>query len=175
MPRPRRVPVQIRITPEEAPWLLRALYCRDRKEVAVDAAHGRDPFAVLHGLQAGTITYDQRDPREHWKSRQEVLEDRKGDCEDLATSVAAELNEALYRPGFGAAFAGMPAPLPGPLPGPKIDLHTAWGGAGDEAVVAVYEPRAGLYHVLVWTPTWGLIDPSVAGGMGHKKLLRLAS
>ena len=169
---PRRVAIRICITPEEAPWLLRALYCRDRKEVAAAAANGLDPFAVMHGLQTGSITYDRRDPNEHWKSRQEIIEDGKGDCEDLATAVTAELNEALYRPGFGASFAGMPSPLPGPLDGPKIDLHNAWSDAGDEAVVAIYKPRPGLFHVLVNTPTWGLIDPSVAGGMGHKKLMR---
>lgn len=171
MHRPKRVPIQIRITTEEAPWLLRALYCRDRKEVAQDAAFGRDPFAVTHGLQNGTIKYMQRDPQERWKSRQEVLEDGGGDCEDLATAVTAELNEALYRPGFGVVFAGQPAPLPGPLPGPKHDLHDAWAPGG-EATVAIYKPRQGLFHVLVWTPTWGLVDPSVAGGMGQKKLLR---
>ena len=169
---PRRVAIRVCVTPEEAPWLLKALYCRDRKEVAADAATGKNPFAVLHGLQTGSIKYIQRDPNEHWKSRNEILEDGGGDCEDLATAVTAELNEALYRPGFGASFAGQPPPLPGPLPGPKNELHNAWGGTGDEATVAIYKPRRGLYHVLINTPTWGLIDPSVAGGMGQKKLMR---
>ena len=88
--------------------------------------------------------------------------------------MTAELNEALYRPGFGAAFSGEPPPLPGPLPGPKGQLQLAWGNAGgDQAVTAIYSPRPGLFHVLTWTPNWGLLDPSVAGGMGRKKLLQL--
>ena len=172
-PRDGRVKIEVRIFPEEAPTLLRWLYERNRKLVAADAAEGKDPFAVMHGLQKGTIKYIQRDKEEHWKDRSEVLRDGGGDCEDLASAITAELNESLYRPGFGANFAGMPAPLPPPLQGDKAQIQLAWGNAGDEAITAVYSPRPGLFHVLTWTPTWGLIDPSVAGGMGRSKLLRL--
>jgi hypothetical protein len=166
-----RVKVEVRIFPDEAPSLLRWLYERNRKLVARDAAHRRDPFAVMHGLQKGSIKYIQSDKREHWKDRSEVLRDGGGDCEDLASAITAELNEALYRPGFGASFAGKPPPLPPPLEGEKGNIEFAWGSNdGSEAVTVVYSPRKGLYHVLTWTPTWGLIDPSVAGGMSRKAL-----
>lgn len=168
----RRVKIELRIFPSEAPSLLRWLYDRNRRLVRRDAAEGRDPFAVMHGLQTGRIKYIQRDPREHWKDRAEILVDGGGDCEDLASAVTAELNEALYLPGLGASFEGRPAPLPPPLEGHKGGLSRAWEPQGEEAATAIYSPRPGLYHVLVWTPTWGYIDPSVAGGMGSKGLLR---
>lgn len=165
---PKRVRITIKITIPEAEEVMRWLYDRDRRQVAVAAANGEDPLAVLHALQDGRIRYDRRDPLEHWKSRDELLEDGWGDCEDLATAVAAELNEVVYRPGFGGTFAGMAAPLPPPPTRNPQNLKLIWGPHGvngDEAVPAIYSPRPNLFHVVTWTPTWGLLDPSVAGGM----------
>ena len=92
---------------------------------------------ILRGIQQGTVRYVRRDPREHWQTWSELNQQLArtgkagGDCEDLASAVAAEL---LY--------------------------------AGEKARTYVYQSGPKLYHVVVHTDRWGLLDPSRAAGMG---------
>ena len=93
-------------------------------------------YPVIRGIQMGQIRYKRADPREHWQSWREIVEqvDRFGvagaDCEDLSSAVAAEL-----------VYNGIPARTYTYKSGPK------------------------LYHVVVKTDRWGLLDPSRAAGM----------
>jgi len=169
------------LSPIEAVFYLSGLLEVDEYQVRRDHAQRGTPiFAVMHGLQTGVIRYDRRDPNEHWKTREEVLATRRGDCEDLATAVAAELNEAIHRPGlFGQANWGAPPLPPPPTPVTRpiparmsyvgFDSNNLFGSfspSRTEAIPVVYEARKGLYHVVVYDPHWGYLDPSVAGGMG---------
>ncbi len=61
-------------------------------------------FPILRGIQNGTVRYKRADRNEHWQTWGELMEQlqgsgkAEGDCEDLASAVAAEL-----------LFAGIPA------------------------------------------------------------------
>ena len=92
-----------------------------------------DPNAlpILRGIQTGTVRYRRLDPQETWKTWDQLLQSRRGDCEDLSAAVAAEL-----------LYAGIPART------------------------YVYQSGPKLYHVVVWTRRWGVLDPSRAAGMG---------
>ncbi len=164
------------VTPWEAVYLLGALTQIDQHQVRQAIAARQDPFAVLHGLQTGRIRYELADPDEHWQTRREILRRRSADCEDLASAVAAELNETVYVAGSDTAAQHFgqdrPPPLPRP-PGPVDDPWVAWGACKpsfgavpDRAVPVAYKTRSDLFHVVVWAPGWGYLDPSVAGGMG---------
>jgi hypothetical protein len=78
---------------------------------------------VSRALHEGRVVYDRRDPTEHWRSIREIWEAGdgisgpagvgRGDCEDLAAALAAELAEAGYpaevviapvRPGLSHAI-----------------------------------------------------------------------
>jgi hypothetical protein len=93
-------------------------------------------FPILRGIQRGTVRYRRADPDEHWKTWRELMEELEhrgrafGDCEDLASAVAAEM---LYN--------------------------------GTGARTYVYKSAPKLYHVVVKTDRWGLLDPSRAAGM----------
>lgn len=162
------------VSPREAVFLLGALTQIDQYQVRRDAGSRRDPLAVLRGIRSGRIKYRLADPNEHWQTRKEILEHGYGDCEDFASAIAAELNETVYAaPEFGLAQAlQSPPPLPRP-PGPVTDPWVAWGACGpsfgavpERAVPVAYRARSNLFHVVVWAPGFGYLDPSVAGGMG---------
>lgn len=97
---------------------------------------GQGRFPVLLGIQQGRVRYRRADPREHWQSWRELVQQIQkngtayADCEDLSASVAAEL-----------MAAGVPART------------------------YVYKSGPKLYHVVVKTDRWGLLDPSRAAGM----------
>ena len=162
------------VSPREAVYLLAALTQIDQFQVRQDVGQRRDPLAVLHGLQSGRIRYKLADPDEHWKTRREILRDGDGDCEDLASTVAAELNETMYAGGFGFNIDPAAAPLLPRPPGPVNDPWPAWGACPassfgavpEQAVPVAYKAKDGLFHVVVWAPGFGYLDPSVAGGMG---------
>lgn len=119
------------LRPENAQYVLFGLYLNNLAELQqLAAANGGRVPSVLEGIQRGEIVYDKEDPDEDWKTYATVLREKRGDCEELATAVAAELT-----------FAGEPA-----IP---------WA----------YPSGPGLWHVVVDTLRWGLLDPSVAGGM----------
>lgn len=137
----------------------------DRKQVRDSVAQGRPALAVTCGLLDGTIRYERRDPHEQWLTRNQVLQLKHGDCEDLAAAVAAELHESYFAKGWiGADTRPMPV-LPPPPSNPSQWLNTYADAAHFGPQPAVYKARPGLYHVVVHLPGVGLVDPSVAGGM----------
>lgn len=164
--------LRMNVTPREAVFVLGALTQIDQFQVRQDFGSRRDPLAVLHGLQDGTITYRLADPNEEWRTRRQILQTGWGDCEDLATAIAAELNEAVFVSGAQVGAAYRPPPLPRP-PGPVKDPWVAWGACRpafgavpEQAVPVAYRAKNNLFHVVVWAPEFGYLDPSVAGGMG---------
>lgn len=59
---------------------------------------GLDVFQLREGvppiskaLRSGRLRYERRDEDEHWKNIREIWADGFGDCEDLASAIAAEL------------------------------------------------------------------------------------
>jgi hypothetical protein len=93
-------------------------------------------FLLIKAIQEGKVRYRRRDPREHWKTWDELMAPVLkggmgfGDCEDLSSGVAAELSRS-----------GIPART------------------------YVYQSGPKLYHVVVKTEKWGLLDPSRDAGM----------
>ena len=164
------------VSPREAVILLGALMEIDQGQIRRGAAERRDPLALLHGLQTGRVRYRLADPDEHWQTRRETLCLGHGDCEDLATGIAAELNETVFAGGRQTAEAFGAFSSPPPLPTPPSEVRdpwfagghcpTAFGAVPERAVPVAYKAKDGLFHVVVWAPGWGYLDPSVAGGMG---------
>ena len=167
--------IRSRLTAMEAVPFLRGLVGADEHQVRRDLASGAEPLAVTKGLLNGQIRYVRRDPLEEWKTRNQVLAEGGGDCEDLSAAVAAELNEVFFAGGFGAQanqipdFPPPPRPVTNALPSEgwvpaSILPRPAFEGA-PKAVPVVYKAKPHLYHVVVHVPGRGYIDPSVAGGM----------
>lgn len=162
--------LRMNVTPREAVYVLGALTQIDQFQVRQDFGARKDPLAVLNGLRDGSIRYRLADPNEEWRTRREILRDGWGDCEDFASAIAAELNETVYAGGFGVQLGAHPLPPP---PGPVRDAWPAWSGCPprfgavpERAVPVAYKARSNLFHVVVWAPGFGYLDPSVAGGMG---------
>ena len=122
-------------TPEAAN-LLDGLVSVNLGQMDKSSFGARGRFPILRGIQMGSVRYERADPDEHWKSWRELMEEMqrtgtaRGDCEDLSSSVAAEM-----------IFNGIPART------------------------YVYKSGSRLYHVVVKTDRWGLLDPSRAAGM----------
>ncbi len=125
----------IRLESHEAANLLDGLVSVNLAQMD-NAKLPKSRFPVITAIQTGKIRYRRADPEEHWQSWREIMEqlDDEGtgyaDCEDLASSVAAE----LLRNGM-------------------------------KARTYVYRSGPKLFHVVVKTDRWGLIDPSRTAGM----------
>ena len=122
---------------DEAANLLDGLVSVNLRQIDKAGGFSGSPrFPILTGIQQGRVRYRRADPREHWQSWRELVEqmERGGkayaDCEDLASAVSAELI-----------------------------------AAGQPARTYVYKSGPRLYHVVVKTDRWGLLDPSRAAGM----------
>jgi hypothetical protein len=93
-------------------------------------------FPVISGIQAGKIKYKRSDPDEHWQTWE-------------------ELARPAFRGGVGE--------------GDCEDLASAVTAElvynGIPARTFVYKSGGKLYHVVVKTDKWGLLDPSRAAGM----------
>jgi hypothetical protein len=93
-------------------------------------------YPILSGVQSGRVRYERYDPDEHWQSWR-------------------ELRQQLERSGRAR--------------GDCEDLSAAIVAEltvnGIEARTYTYNSAPGLYHVVVWTRRWGLLDPSRAAGM----------
>lgn len=93
---------------------------------------------VSDWIKSGALRYSRDDPDEHWQSYKDIAEliERdgmaEGDCEDLATLVAAEMRVS---------------------------------GEDPLAKPVIYKSGRKTYHVIVSSPRYGLLDPSIAGGM----------
>ncbi len=167
--------VRSRLTAQEAVPFLRGLVAADEHQVRRDIVAGKDPLAVTRGLLDGSIRYIRRDPREEWKTRNQVIAEGGGDCEDLSAAVAGEFNEVYFAGGFGAHanqipdFPPPPRPVRDAMPAegwvPTSILPSPTFPTPPKAVPVVYKAKPHLYHVVVHVPGKGFIDPSMAGGM----------
>lgn len=129
--------LQVNLAPQDAPAILAGLVETSIRQIRQAGVAGQ--FPVLDGLRDGSIRYVQADPGENWKTWENVLHDRAGDCEDLTAAVAAEYMAAGI---FARPVAYQPHGLSSQL----------W-----HVVVEVWDPESG-------TPWYG--DPSIMGGMG---------
>lgn len=140
------MPVQplLRVGTESAPYLLRGVMEANVAQMRRAAAHGAY-WSPQDAIKAGRLRYSPDDPEEHWQFYAELGSKiaKKGvalaDCEDLAALVAAELRYL--------AEIGHP-------------------GGDPEARPVIYRVKPGLVHVIVWSPRFGYLDPSVNAGMG---------
>lgn len=137
----RAIRPKISVTADEAAQLLHGLVDVNVSQILKAAtrfagAGQRGYFPILKGIQAKTVRYERFDPDEEWKTWSQLTGELKskgsarGDCEDLASSVVAELR-----------FAGIPART------------------------YVYKSGPALYHVVLSTDRWGILDPSRSAGM----------
>ena len=89
----------IRVTTQDAANLLDGIVSTGLGQMRRAPAQlgGVGKFPILRGIQAGTVRYERSDPDEHWQTWGELVDQlqrtgrAKGDCEDLASAVAAEL------------------------------------------------------------------------------------
>lgn len=97
---------------------------------------GKPTFPILTGVQNGKVKYRRADPQEHWQSWRELTQQ-------------IEKNGTAY--------------------GDCEDLSAAVAAelvaAGQPARTYVYKSGPKLYHVVVKTDKWGVLDPSRAAGM----------
>lgn len=97
---------------------------------------------IVDLVRTGRLRYSAYDPREHWQTYDELLEQLNrygyaiGDCEDLSLALAAELQLG---------------------DGPFRDPH---------AKTSVYRTGPQMSHVVVDSPLHGRIDISRLAGMG---------
>ena len=93
-------------------------------------------YPVIEAIQAGRLRYRRADPNEHWQTWQ-------------------ELTQPIFNGGRGY--------------GDCEDLSAAVAAEltynGIPARTYVYKSGGKLYHVVVKTKRWGLLDPSRAAGM----------
>lgn len=108
------------LTGQEAKGLLFGLLEVDKFQLA---QHPEWP-SIREAVRAGKVRYREYDPREHWQSYREIVEQLQangeafGDCEDLATAVAAE-DQVRY---------------------------------GVDSLPYAYSPKEGLFHVVTAVP-----------------------
>lgn len=129
----------------EAGALLLGLFAVNQLELAMGVP------GIDDALQSGEIRYERDDPLETWQPIRSLWRTKKGDCEDLAAAVAAELDRR-----------GIPA---------RPVVYRVRKGLA-HAVVRLLDPRWLRYPVgsrLFGHPVIapGIIDPSRTGGMGR--------
>jgi hypothetical protein len=93
------------LNPQLAAGVLAGLVQTNLMQIAGAGQAGS--FPVLRGLRDGQIKYVKADPHEEWQSWEAVLANGTGDCEDLASAVAAELVAAGV-PSRPVAFEARP-------------------------------------------------------------------
>ena len=93
------------LNPQQAAGVLAGLVQTNLMQIAEAGQAGS--FPVLRGLRGGQIRYVRADPQEQWQSWESVLAAGTGDCEDLASAVAAELVAAGI-PARPVAFQARP-------------------------------------------------------------------
>jgi len=80
--------VTIDLTPKAASRLLAFHFWENVRQLR--ALPPKRRWDVCRGLRDGSIKYIRLDSKEKWKLRDQTIEDKGGDCEDLAPAVAAE-------------------------------------------------------------------------------------
>jgi hypothetical protein len=96
-----------------------------------------DSFPILRGIQAGRVRYERADPNEDWQSWGELVA-QMGRGDGIARGDCEDLSSAV---AAELLFNGIPART------------------------YVYRSGPRLYHVVVKTDRWGVLDPSRAAGM----------
>lgn len=111
------------------------------------AAAGPRRPRIVNLIRSGKLRYVRSDPREHWQNYNELMGQLRrrgvagGDCEDLASAAAAEM---------------------------RTDVGSPW--YDPTAEIFVYRAGPGLSHVIVKSQRFGLLDPSVGGGMSGPRM-----
>lgn len=93
-------------------------------------------YPVISGIQAGKIKYKRADPDEHWQSWEELAKPMFGG--EIGQGDCEDLASAVVAE---LVYNGIPART------------------------YVYQSGGKLYHVVVKTDRWGILDPSRAAGM----------
>lgn len=111
-------------------------------DVGQMAAAGPRRPRIWRLIREGRLRYQKRDPFEHWKTYDELIGQLQAqgyataDCEDLAAAGAAEM---------------------------RLDRNWRFHDPG--ASTFVYRSAPKVSHVIIRSPRFGLLDPSVGGGM----------
>lgn len=124
------------IQTREAANLLDGLVSVNLSQMERSPFGAKGNFPILRGIQQGTVRYRRADPLEHWKSWREMMEEMAET--GRATGDCEDLAGAV---AAELLFNGLPART------------------------YVYQSGPKLYHVVVKTNRWGLLDPSRAAGM----------
>ena len=124
------------INTQDAANLLPGVVHMNVKQIQRRFGGDRNAMPILRGIQTGRVRYKRSDPRETWQSWDNLM-------------------AQLERGGIAE--------------GDCEDLSSAvaaeLANAGIRARTYVYKSGPRLYHVVVSTDRWGLLDPSRAAGM----------
>ena len=126
----------IRLETHEAANMLDGLVSVGLSQIAKSKYNPQGNYPIIRAIQKGTLRYRRADPNEHWKSWGEMI--RELHTGGGATGDCEDLSSAVA------------AEL----------LHN-----GIPARTYVYRSGGKLFHVVVKTKRWGLLDPSRAAGM----------
>ena len=149
---PSRMTVTINLTPQAASRLLAFHFWENVRQLRKLPPHRR--WDVCRGLRDGSLKYNRLDRREVWKLRDEVIEDKEGDCEDLVPAVAAE----YFIHGFHARPVAYESSI--------TDLYHV---VAEILIPAGMEPPpvfSGMYFKRTVQGVIYPLDPSREGGMG---------
>jgi hypothetical protein len=137
----RSVRPKIEVSADEAAALLSGLVNVNMKQLSKAAPSFagtlfRGYFPVLTGIQTGRVRYERFDPDEEWKTWDRLVGEMSSS--GVARGDCEDLSSAV---AAELRFAGIPART------------------------YVYKSGPTLYHVVVKTDRWGVMDPSRAAGM----------
>lgn len=132
----RAISPHFELETHEAASLLDGLVSVDLSQIQRKLNGEKGEYPVISGIQAGRVRYRRADPTEHWKTWREMGAEMKRT--GLATGDCEDLSTAV---AAELLYNGIPART------------------------YVYQSGPKLYHVVVQTDRWGLLDPSRAAGM----------
>ena len=101
---------------------------------------GLGSMPILRGIQSGRVRYERADPDERWQT-----------WDELVAQLAKKGGKGIAQGDCEDLSAAVAAEM----------IY-----AGEPARTYVYKSGHTLYHVVVWTKRWGILDPSRAAGMG---------
>jgi hypothetical protein len=126
----------IRLETHEAANMLDGLVSVGLSQIAKSKYKSKGNYPIIRAIQEGRLRYRRADPREHWQSWGEMM--GKLDSMGRATGDCEDLSSAV---AAELVYNGIPART------------------------YVYRSGGRLFHVVVKTDRWGLLDPSRAAGM----------
>ena len=149
---PQRMTVTIDLTPKAASRLLAFHFWENVRQLRALPPERR--WDVCRGLRDRSIRYIRLDSKEKWKLRDQVIEDKGGDCEDLAPAVAAE----YFVHGYHARPVAYESSL--------TDLYHVVAEILIPSARKVHPAFAGMYFRRTEQGAVYPLDPSREGGMG---------